>query len=277
MTTRTVQSSDDVELALHHLGGTGPTLLVCHATGFHGRAYQVFADALGDRFEMWALDFRGHGASSAPTTGDFAWSGMADDVLACVDALGGGPVPAFGHSLGGAAILLAELARPSTISRAALFEPVVFPREVLEARTENPMAGPARHRRPEFDSRAAAAERYGSRPPLAALHPQALADYVEFGFVDTPEGAVRLACEPEHEARVFEAEAKLDIDTIRGLYLDAWVGVGTTDVPGPALFAATVADAIDGAVLAPHPELGHFGPLEDPGRIAAEVGNFLLE
>lgn len=275
MTPRSVPSTGGVGLALHHLGGTGPTLLVCHATGFHGRAYQVFADALGGRFDVWALDFRGHGASGAPTTGDFAWSGMADDVLACVDALGGGPVLAFGHSLGGAAILLAELVRPSTIRRAALFEPVVFPREVLEARTENPMAGPARHRRPEFDSRAAAAERYGSRPPLADLHPRALADYVAFGFVDTPEGSVRLACEPEHEARVFEAEAELDIETIRGLQLDAWVGVGTTDVPGPALFAAAIADAVDGAVLARHPELGHFGPLEDPDRIADEVGGFL--
>ena len=47
MTTRTVSSSDGVELALHHLGGTGTTLLLCHATGFHGRAYQVFADSLG--------------------------------------------------------------------------------------------------------------------------------------------------------------------------------------------------------------------------------------
>jgi hypothetical protein len=48
-------------------------------------------------------------------------------------------------------------------------------------------------------------------------------------------------------------------------------------VPGPALFAADIADAIDGASLHPHPELGHFGPLQDPERVAAEVQGFLVQ
>jgi pimeloyl-ACP methyl ester carboxylesterase len=47
------------------------------------------------------------------------------------------------------------------------------------------------------------------------------------------------------------------------------------DVPvGPAHFAAAVADAIPAAQLVTYDDLGHFGPLEDPGRIAADIARF---
>ena len=51
-----VSSSDGVELAVHDLGGRGPTLLVSHATGFHGRCYLPVAAALADRFHTIAFE-----------------------------------------------------------------------------------------------------------------------------------------------------------------------------------------------------------------------------
>ena len=49
-------------------------------------------------------------------------------------------------------------------------------------------------------------------------------------------------------------------------------GAGDPEQSGlPALLAPGVADAVDGAVLSRHPELGHFGPLEAPTVIAAEI------
>jgi len=65
----TVPSSGGVAVALHDLGGTGAPLLVCHATGFHGRMYAPLARRLTARFHVFALDFRGHGASTVPDDG----------------------------------------------------------------------------------------------------------------------------------------------------------------------------------------------------------------
>ncbi|MBT8239611.1 MAG: alpha/beta fold hydrolase, partial [Acidimicrobiia bacterium] len=85
--TLDVESTDNVVLKLHHLGGSGPPLIICHATGFNGMAYGPMARYLTGDFDIWAVDFRGHGASNAPASGDFAWSGMAADLLACIEAI----------------------------------------------------------------------------------------------------------------------------------------------------------------------------------------------
>ena len=52
------------------------------------------------------------GRTGRPTA-DFAWSGFATDVLAVVDQLGLDRPSGFGHSCGGAAVLLAEEADPA--------------------------------------------------------------------------------------------------------------------------------------------------------------------
>jgi hypothetical protein len=50
------------------------------------------------------------------------------------------------------------------------------------------------------------------------------------------------------------------------------VAVGRDDgAPGPAAFGPPVADALPHGRLVRHPELGHFGPLEDPAAIAVDV------
>lgn len=268
---RDVASTDEVTLALHHLGGTGPDLLVCHATGFHGLAYAPLARGLVGTFTVWALDFRGHGASTPPRDEVFTWDGAVDDVLAAIDAIGSSQVLAVGHSLGGAAILRAELARPGSIAAAYVYEPIVFPAEWLVHRGESPMSGPARNRRAAFPSKRAAYERYASRPPLDVLRPDALAAYVEHGFVDDPSGGVKLACLPEHEARMFEADDHVTLDDLVDLDLQLTIGVGLPEGDGgPAALAPGLAATVSGSRLVSY-DLGHFGPLEDPDRIATDI------
>ena len=271
ISTRRVSSSGGVDLALHHIGGTGSPLLICHATGFHGRAYLTLARELAPAFEVWAMDFRGHGASTGPADCDFAWTGMAEDVIHVLRHIGVGSVIGVGHSMGGASILRAELMRPGSFAGAYLFEPIVPPGHV-DGPVDTTLVDVARARRAVFPTRQAVVERYGARPPLGELDPQALVDYVEYGFVDTDDGQVRLACDPEHEARTFETPDKMSVDELAGLQLPTVVAMGLPERSGmPAIFAPPVAEAVDGASLSSHPELGHFGPLEDPAGIAAEI------
>jgi pimeloyl-ACP methyl ester carboxylesterase len=268
------QSTDGVTIALHDLGGDGAPVLLCHATGFCGRAYEPLAAELRHRHHVWALDFRAHGDSTAPAGGRFDWAGMADDLLAAIDAVTGDPVALVGHSMGGAAILLVEVRRPGTVRWAHVFEPIVPPDGELPpgAGGENPMGAAARRRHATFPSRANALERYAGRPPLGELRADSLWCYVEHGFADRPDGTVELKCTPEHEAATFEADGKPTVDVLGRIEAPVVVAVGTTARGwSPALFGPAVAAALPNGRLERHPTLGHFGPLQDPSGMAASI------
>jgi pimeloyl-ACP methyl ester carboxylesterase len=272
-----VASTDGVSLAVHDLGGEGPPLLICHATGFCGMTYRRFAEGLTGIRHVWAIDFRGHGDSTSPESGDFDWGGDAEDLLAVVDALGAAPVDVVGHSMGGAAAVLAEERRPGTLRSAYLFEPIIPPLDLPETGADNPMAVAARKRRAVFDSKAEALYRYATKTPLAALNAGALGDYVEHGFEDLRDGTARLKLDPEEEAAVFSASGKATAVTAKSVAVPVTVAVGV--VPegefSPALFAEPLVEALPDGRLVRFDDLGHFGPLEAPSIVAADVRRWL--
>jgi pimeloyl-ACP methyl ester carboxylesterase len=280
-----VPSSDGVTIAIHDLGGDkgAEPLIICHATGFCGRAYQALADELTGRFHVLAIDFRGHGDSSVPANGNFDWAAMADDLLAALDAnAAGGPVVGFGHSLGGGALMLAELRRPGTLRAAHLFEPIVLapgpPSGLDGPPAPQPGGGPdmmslaARRRRATFSSKAEAIWRYSTRPPLNVLQSGCLAAYVEHGMKELPDGSVQLKCSPDSEAATFEAAGKPTIEIVRGVLTPTTVAIGTTERGWtPGSLGPAIADALPHGRLDRHPLLGHFGPLQGPATVGAMI------
>jgi pimeloyl-ACP methyl ester carboxylesterase len=265
-----------LSIVLHDLGGDGEPLLLAHATGFHGIVWRPFAAELADRCHSWALDFRGHGDSSLPAGAEISWEGFADDVLAAVDAIAPpGPMLGVGHSKGGAALLTAEIRRPGTFRALWLFEPIVFPPVARDAGT-NPLSEGARRRRADFSSRQAAIDNYASKPPLHALRADVLEAYVEHGFSDVP-GGVTLKCRPEVEAATYRAGPALRTWDRLGEVGCAVTLAASGDGGFPATNAPELAARIPGARLVGYPDLGHFGPLEDPARLAADVRRALLD
>jgi pimeloyl-ACP methyl ester carboxylesterase len=274
VTTHEVASTDGVTVALHDLGGRGEPLLVCHATGFCGRAYGPLANELAAHFHVWAVDFRGHGDSTAPDGDRFDWRAIADDLDAALAVVTRDPIALFGHSLGGGVALLTELRRPGTLRWAYLFEPIVLPAARPPAETD-PLSVSARRRKPAFPSRAEALWRYAGRPPLEELRAGSLAAYVEHGFADLPDGTVTLKCTPEHEALTFEADGKPALDGLPAITTPITVAIGTTERGwSPAMFGPEVARALPNARLEHFPTVGHFGPLQDPVTIAAAIVAF---
>jgi pimeloyl-ACP methyl ester carboxylesterase len=262
---------------VHDLGGSGSPLLLCHATGFHGRVWQPVADALTSH-HAYAPDLRGHGDSAVPPDLAIDWHGFGDDVLAVVDELASAgvldphAVVAAGHSKGGAALLLAEQARPGTFRALYCFEPIVFPSTMALPSSGNPLAEGARRRRASFDSYDAAYDNFASKPPLNVLHPDALWAYVRYGFAEQPDGSVVLKCRPETEAATFEMGSQHGgYDRLDAVRCPVTIARGAVEASGPASFAPAIAEALPNAVLEEHPELGHFGPLEAPETIAAAL------
>jgi pimeloyl-ACP methyl ester carboxylesterase len=271
---RRIPSSDGVAVALHDLGGEGPPLLLCHPTGFLAMTWAPLADELATDgvAHCLALDFRGHGESTSPTTGDFGWRGMADDVLAVVDALDLRGVRAAGHSMGGAALLMAEQRRPGTFAGLWLFEPIVFPRAEGVRSGGNPLANAARRRRPVFRDREAAYANFASKPPLAVLDPAAPRAYVDHGLRDRADGdGVELACAPETEAAVFDNGMTHDTFAHLGEVSCPVTVAAGGEVAGPAQMARAVAAALPQGTFELHAALTHFGPMEDPAAMATAV------
>ena len=102
-----VTTEDGERLVGARIGQAGPALLFCHGfLGWHRKVGIVrFVERLAERFVVYALDLRGHGASTGVCT-------FGDRELLDVDATvqlarreTGGPVVTFGLSMGGVAVL----------------------------------------------------------------------------------------------------------------------------------------------------------------------------
>jgi pimeloyl-ACP methyl ester carboxylesterase len=274
---RHVPAPDGVPLALHEHGGQGRPTLFCHATGLHGAVWEPLSAALGPDLERWAVDFRAHGASVVPPGEPLPWSALGDDVLAVVDALGAAPgqVLGVGHSMGGAALLMAEQHRPGTFAGLWLFEPITPPPATAQSMAGgNRLADGAERRRPSFPSLAHALENYASKPPLGVARADALHAYVRHGFVTGEDGAVHLACRPADEAQVFRGGgAHPTFERLGEVGCPVRIVCGADD-GGPAAFAPAIAAALPLGELERHDHLGHFGPLEAPAELGASVRAF---
>lgn len=269
-------TTDGVRVAFTDLGGSGPPAVFAHATGFHGHVWRPVIRHLGDGARSIVFDERGHG-DTPPSEAGQSWHGFARDALAVVDELGLDRPFGVGHSAGGAALLLAELARPGTFRALWVFEPIVPPLPAGGSppfpSTANPLAEGARRRREVFDSRDAAYDNYASKPPFSALDPEALRAYVDFGFADLEDGTVRLKCRRDVEAATYEMAVQHGASSrVHEVGCPVVLASGgRTDTPfGPALMEQ-LAERIPQGRAEPFPELGHFGPLQEPDTIAASI------
>lgn len=281
-----IESTDQVSVVAHDYGGptqgdpeSAATVLLAHATGFHGRYWDPIATMLARSFRVVSVDLRGHGDSVVPEGVTMDWVGMAHDLLAVIDALQlrtTAPLFGVGHSMGGCSTLLAEHLRPGTFDRAWLMEPIVFVSDDIPDPTKNVMVDAARKRREVFPSHEAVLERYLSRPPFAGCDPEAVWAYVHHGFEALEDGSVRLKCRGEVEAQVF-----LHSVTDMGHHLDKVtlpiLVAGSTDGQRPAEIAPIVADRLANGSFHLFEDRTHFAPMEDPVGVAQHIIEFFAQ
>lgn len=269
-----LDTGDGVPIAAYDLGGDGPDLLLAHATGFCGAVLAPLAERLRGHFRCVIFDERFHGASGTPPGRDFSWEGFALDVLAVTEGLALEMPYGFGHSCGGAALLLAEEEKPGTFRSLYCYEPVVFPSDTpLDASLDgNPLSAGALRRKRSFGSREEAMANFSAKPPFDLLDPDALAAYVDHGFLTDEAGALHLACEPEDEAQVYaHGFSHAAFSRLGDVACPVTLACGSdTDAFGPDLLRMLEA-RIARADLDVLPGLGHFGPLQNPGLVAASV------
>ena len=196
--------------------------------------------------------------------------------------LPGTPLDVVGHSLGGATAIRCELEHQGTFRRIFAFEPVITPPGGRRPDEEHPLVVASRKRRSRFDSVDAAVERFRSKPPYSDCEAAAVEAYVRLGTApvdDGPPGQVELTCSGDTEARIFMSGTPTVFSTLGTITAPTAVARGENISAGndiPPQMAAPVAEALGAGRLIPMEGLTHFGPMEDGGRVARAVLDFLL-
>lgn len=100
--------------------GIGPTVLFLPGGGRAAADFEALAATLaGAGFRCVLPDPRGTGASSGPLAG-LSVADLLADVLAVIDAAGGGPVTVVGHAFGGRLARLLAARHPATVAALVL-------------------------------------------------------------------------------------------------------------------------------------------------------------
>ena len=238
------------------------TVYFAHATSFCGSVWAPVTFELPD-IECVTWDFAGHGNGSALEL-PVDWQQFGSQVLEETEPGGIG----VGHSMGAAAVTMAQLIDPERFRFLMLIEPIIFPGP--HQRADHPMSAVAVKRKRTFESRSAARDNFASRKTFANWVPSAIDGYVECGLVG--DGVVELACDPEVEADAYRASNAHD----------TWERLGEIDIPvlilageesdtTPPEFARQQVARFARAGLEIVPEAGHFLPMTHPGLVADRV------
>lgn len=270
-----VPSSDDVQVAVHEFGGApdAPPLLISHATGFHAHCYEPVAARLATRFRTYALDYRGHGRTAAPHGWHVDWSRFGDDAVAVAEAIApDGGLVGVGHSMGGAALLMAAHRRPELFDRLVLFEPIAIPDDgpVVDME-QQPIVVGARRRRRVFASVDDAVENFRDKLPLSVMTPEVLRAYVEHGFrpVDREDAAAGIELICDIEADIFLTSRENGVwELLPSVTTPTTVVSGFVEDQQPSARCAEIAARIPGARFVLLPHQSHLGPFSHPDEVA---------
>ncbi len=291
--TERIASTDLVELSVYKYGhfkdsadetrGSDfklkPTVMLSHATGFHGRCFDPVVESLQSDYACASFDYRGYGDSLLDKDWAVDWQGYCDDALAVAGSLENeNQIIAVGHSMGAAALAMAALIEPKLFKALILYEPIIFPAPIRDARTTShqpsPLVEGARRRRTTFASRDEAFANYAAKPPMSVFEPRSLRAYVEHGFRDsqnaeTNENCVVLKCHPEHEARTYETGATHETwERLHLLQVPTWIVAGAVAPMQPSSWSELIAKQITNAEFVLWSDVGHFGPMQKPDRLA---------
>ena len=210
--------------------GAGPPLLIVHGNTHAGGVYEPLALRLSDRFQVNALDLRGHGLSGQP--GYYGWDALRDDIAGVIDMLAAPKVSIVAHSRGAGACLLAAGARRDKVDAMVVFEPTLPPGAadpeisavqrslILSARLEK-----AGKRRTAFASREDTYAHYHGRGAFKHWEDDYLRAFVKYCLVER-DGQFMLASSTEVEGLLVAARQDSS----------AWAGLGKVNVPLLAVY-----------------------------------------
>jgi pimeloyl-ACP methyl ester carboxylesterase len=247
--------------------GAGPAVVLLHAGGSSGRQWAKVAARLESRFRVFAPDLWGFGGTAA-------WNGQerlshdhhAELVMGVIEHLAVGKVHLVGHSYGGATAVRTALARPATVARLVLIEPILM--RLLDNDVDRPLfreyAGMAQHFLAHADIGDLEAAWQGfldyrnGRGTWVGLSEKARQRFYE----QTPSTVVGFYSNLENYTSAAE---------LGGIRVPTAVLWGEKTTPPDRRVAEIVANTIPGARLEVIEGAEHMSPLTHPDAVAAHI------
>lgn len=283
---------DGVMSALHFGRTSNPLKLVfAHANGFNAQSYAQILAPLG--VHAVALDLRGHGLSSLPTTPDDLpnWHVFRDDITYFCDTYVNNPVVMAGHSFGAVSLILAAEKLGPKCAGYVGFDPVIMPpamgylsrlkpvRDRMKKKL--PIAARAGRRRAVFDSLEAAFDNYHGRGAFKTVPDVVLRDYLEGGLKPHEGGGVHLACAPKWEQAIFCAQGHNTFRALKCLPAKHHMIFAGSNSPVPGFVQTKVSRLIGEENTQSDDSLDHLFPLQNPQlaieALAAMLGRVALD
>jgi len=256
-------------------------LVFSHATGFNAQTYRQLFKQIDPSIDIYALDQRGHGLTSAKANIHElkSWSTYENDLIEFINWLDR-PVILAGHSMGGAVSTKVAALKPDRVKALVLLEPVIMPAMIDPVmgiiRKFNlgqliPLASSAKNRRASFSSLDEAIENYTNKGAFKSWSRTWIEDYVIGGSVKNSQGGISLSCKPEWEAKTFSVSGNKPWSAIKKLNCPITVVKG--DV-GSSIHPLAVS-----RLKKYHPDLdytlmknsSHFLPMERPDQVAIKI------
>jgi pimeloyl-ACP methyl ester carboxylesterase len=259
----------------YRIGGTsGPVLLLLHGLLGSGASFGPALDELARTHRVIAPDLLGHGASEKPS-GDYSLGSLATLVRDLLVVLGVESATVVGHSLGGGVAMQLAYQFPATVERLVLVDSGGLGRSVSPALRAVALPGAEWVLPAVFNPYAARAAARLLRP-LQRVTPPGLAQVVA--------GLATLADAEARAAFVLTARSVIDVRGQRvsasdRLYLAAALPLllvwGARDPVIPVAHAHALHELLPGSTLVVFEGAGHFPQVEEPGRFAGVVADFV--
>ncbi|WP_138760800.1 alpha/beta fold hydrolase [Modestobacter altitudinis] len=255
-------------------GSAGPVLLLLHGLLGSGASFGPALDELARTHRVVAPDLLGHGASEKPT-GDYSLGALATLARDLLVVLGVESATVVGHSLGGGVAMQLAYQFPASVERLVLVDSGGLGRNVSPALRAVALPGAEWVLPAVFNPYAARAAARLLRP-LHRVTPPALAQVVA--------GLATLADAEARAAFVLTARSVIGVGGQRvsatdRLYLTAALPLllvwGGRDPVIPVAHGETLHAQLPGSTLVVFDRAGHFPQVEDPGRFAGVVGEFV--
>jgi len=259
----------------YRIGGTsGPVLLLLHGLLGSGASFGPALAELARTHRVVAPDLLGHGASEKPS-GDYSLGSLATLVRDLLVVLGIESATVVGHSLGGGVAMQLAYQFPATTERLVLVSSGGLGRTVSPALRAVALPGAEWVLPAVFNPYAA---RVAARllRPFERITPPALGQVVA--------GLATLADAEARAAFVLTARSVIDLGGQRvsatdRLYLAAALPLllvwGGRDPVIPVAHADALHEQLSGSRLVVFDRAGHFPQVEEPGRFAGVVAEFV--
>ncbi|MHA6324001.1 alpha/beta fold hydrolase [Roseivivax sp. CAU 1753] len=226
-----------------------------HSLAMRAEFWEATAKALGDDWEVLALDCRGHGASDKPA-GPYSVALFADDLAAVLDDAGWDRAVIGGASMGGCVALAFAAQHADRVRGLGLIDTTAWYGDSAEGDWET------RGQKARSDGMAALTDFQKTRwfsDDFRAANP---------GIVDAAV-AVFMANDTAAYLETCRMLGRCDMrSALPGFTFPVAIAVGEEDYATPIPMAEAMAAAIPGATLQVLDGVRHFTPLEVPEKIA---------